>query len=839
MAGALKAGSVYVAVSAAIGEFTKTMGQVVKAVEQTAKQVKEAAKGIADVGAIFAGAMGAAVLAASSSNRAIQADLEKLKAYLYTLAADFGDAFGPALRQLTEAVGSVVGAFQRLSPEVKEAVARFTVLMASVGGGALVLSKAAGLVEGVAKGVGIVLVPALNAATTAAKALGAAGGAAFPSLGKAVAGMEAGVLQSVAKMVAGFGAVLIPVAAVAAAVAGVALLAGSLYEAWNDSSTGLKASVLSIWESIKGLGRSLLETLSGWWQALQEVFTRAVREVLELVAHQVRSVANLFAPLARGLGMDALAGTLEDLQKLTGAQILADLKSGATFLAEKVKEGAEALKNGALTVGKEVADGISSGLDYSTKGLKRLAKDTGLDALPDKLKAALSGVLGGAGPNVREQFEPVEVGTAGKAEMSDGLRQELLAGMSSAMRARLDYLKEQARKLAEETAAAIRQAREALVSKFAGAFGELSSLLSTFQQGLAAGGPGGALVAVVGDLLTRSQQFARLVEVLNSIIGMVADFVGKLAEPFIPLLGAIATLIDAGLQALAPALQSLNALIQPLVPPLVVLGELFQGLAPVIALIIQAIMVVMTPLQLFAGPVMKGLFEVLRFVSTVILKVVKGLGDAWNGIVGAIQAVFRKLADISVFGAKPLGFLDGWADGLERAKVDTEAMARALQALTGMTYEAALERARETAEVVRNRKELERATESLSNVPTAWKAALARFEVQEPQEGPTAPGSGGGVPVPTSPPPGPSGPWGPAQPGGSTTPGQPPPGVGTGGSLSPGSFGGLAAPLIDTINIATTNVPESMERLGELMDRFRFLRTGTRGVPGRFAVAGT
>jgi phage-related protein len=836
MAGALKAGGVYVAVSAAIGEFTKTMGQVVKSIEDTAKKVKEAAKSIADVGAIFAGAMGAAVLAASSSNRAIQADLEKLKAYLYTLAADFGDAFGPALRQLTELVGSVVGAFQRLSPEVKEAVAHFTVLMASVGGGALALSKAAGLVEGVAKGVGIVLVPALNAASTAAKALGAAGGAAFPKLGKAVAGMEAGVLQSVAKMAAGFGAVLIPVAAVAAAVAGVALLAGSLYEAWNDSSTGLKASVLSIWESIKGLGQQLMEMLSGWWQALQEVFTRAVREALELVAHQVRSVANIFAPLARGLRMDALAGTLEDLRKLTGDQILADLRSGASFLAEKVKEGATVLKDGALAVGKEVAEGVSYGLNYSTKGLKRLAKDTGLEALPDKLKAALSGVLGGAGPNVREQFEPVEVGTVGKAEMSDAFRQEFLSGMSSAMRARLDYLKEQARKLAEETAAAIHQARESLIGRAFSALGSVGSMIQNAMQAAAAG-PWAVVASIAMDLLSRSEGFKRAMEVIEGIIGMVADALGQLFEALMPLLGALGALVASVLPALTPIFESLRAVLEPLAPPLMVVAELLNGLMPVLQLLIQALNPVLLLLQLVAGPVMKGLVEVLRFVSTIILKVVKGLGDAWNGIVGAIQKVFRSLADISIFGAKPLGFLDGWADGLERAKVDTEAMARALQALTGMTYEAALERARETAEVVRNRKELERTTESLSNVPSAWKAALARFEVQDPQEGPTAPDSGGSVPVPTTPPPGASGPWGPAQPGGSTTPGQPPPGAG--GGMSPGSFGGMAAPFIDTINIATTNVADSVERLGELMDRFRFLRTGTRGVPGRFAVSGS
>ncbi len=831
MPGALKAGGVYVSVSAAIGEFTRAMGQVVKSIEQTAKRVKEAARGIAEVGAIFAGAMAASVAAAAQSNRAIQADLEKLKAYLYTFAADFGDAFGPALRRLTELIGSVVGAFQRLTPGVKEAVAHFVVLGAGLGGGALVLSKAAGAVEGVAKVLGVVLVPALKAAGTAAKALGLASSTALPAVGKAAAATQVGVGASLAKMAAGFGVVLAPVAAVAAAIAGVALLAGSLYEAWHDSSTGLKASVLSIWESIRGLGKRLLETLSGWWEVLQEVFTKAVRVVLELVAAQVRAAAKMFAPLARALRMEGIAATLEDLQQLTGERLLGNLKDGASLLADNATAAARMLADGAVSVGKSVAEGVSTGLAYSTKGLKRLAKDTGLEALPDKLKKSLDGLLGGLPFGARKPFEPVEVGTVGKdGELPSAVR-EFQSGMSDAVRARVEYVKKQDKQLADATAEAIRQARQGLAQRFAAAFGELSSLISTFQQGLAAGGLGGAFAAVVADLLTRSQQFARLVEVLNGIIGMVADVIGKLAEPFIPLLGAISMVVSSGLQALTPALQSLTAFIQPLVPSVVVLGELFAGLAPVISLVVQYLMLVVNPLQLLAGPVLKALFEVLRFASTVILKVMKGLGDAWNGIVGAIQSVFRKLADISVFGAKPLSFLDGWADGLERAKVDTEAMARALQALTGMTYEAALEQANQTAEVVRNRKELQRATESLSNVPSIWKVALARLEAQDPG-GPLG-GPAPSVPIPTAPPP--SAPWNPAQPGGSTTPGQPPPGVGGSGS---GTLT-VTAPVIGTVTINTTSVPEAMEKLARLMDRMGLVRAGTRGVPGRFAAQGS
>ncbi|MBN1206355.1 MAG: hypothetical protein JXB05_15685, partial [Myxococcaceae bacterium] len=257
-------------------------------------------------------------------------------------------------------------------------------------------------------------------------------------------------------------------------------------------------------------------------------------------------------------------------------------------------------------------------------------------------------------------------------------------------------------------------------------------------------------------------------------------------------------------------------------PIVVVVADLLAALAPVITLLMQVLNPLMIAFELLGGPALKALFDVVKFVARVILTIVKAIGDVWNGILGAIQDVFRTLADISVFGAKPLGFLDGWADGLESAMVDTDALAESLRQLNGLTYEAAQERARETAAVLRNKEALKKATDELTNVPNAWKVALARFEAQDAQEGPSVP-----VPLPSGP--GGSG-WEPATGGGAA--GQPPHGAGA-AAAEPRT---VRVPFIGDVTINAFSPTEALQRFEGLMDRLYFRGRGSTGAAGRYSV---
>lgn len=746
--GALKVGDVYVSVSVAMGDAAASLQRFAKSVEDTAKKVKESAGAIANVGALFAAGMGGAVAAAAQSNRAIQEDLKRLKEYVYTLAADFGDAFGPALKQLTTAVGSIVGAVQRLSPEVREGAARFVLLAASAGGAAGLLSKGAGLVEGLAKATGAVLVPAVSAASKAMGTLGSMtdtlAKARFPGLAKSIAGMEAGVVRSALTMTASFAGVLVPVLAVSAAVAALVALAGVLYQVWRDNGGAIKATLSEVWEWLKRQAAAVAETYMQIFATFRETVVSGARLLLQAVTAIMRTVGKTYAPMARGFGMTGLASTLEDMSLLTADSMLKGLTEGMDFLGDKAAGAAAFLVDGAKETGAAIADGVQFSVDYSLRGLKNAAKDSWLANLFTDMRSVLGGVLGGPKGRIRSPLEDVEVSKVGRGGGLPSAALEFArGGRSAAMQARLRAVAEQARRLAEEAARAMQEVRDSLVNRMLGALGRMSTVVTNAVQAALAGGPLAALGSIGVDLLTQSEGMRSLTATLEGGLQRLADALGQFLAPLEPLVAVLFRIVDSLMVALAPALNSLAAVIEPLVPPLVILGELFAALAPLIAMAVQVVQLILAPMRIFAGPAMKALFEVLKFVSNVILTIARGVAGVWNGILGAIQAVLRTIGGFSILGAKPFGFLEDWADGLDRAKLDTNALAEAQRNLNAITWESAKEKAAETAEVLKNREALKKATESLTNVPTIFKAQLRRYQSESPVL-PTVPGSGGG-----------------------------------------------------------------------------------------------
>jgi phage-related protein len=824
--GALKVGDVYVVVSAAIGEFSKSMQSVLKTVESTAKKVKEAAKGIGEVGAIAAAGMGAALLASSQTNAAVAADLQRLKDYVYTFAAELGDALAPYLRQIADGMGRLLAAFQRLPPGTKEVIAKVVAFMAAVGGLGMVTSKAAGLVEGLAKAAGIVLVPALNAASSAAKLVGVAfkETGAGKALLSGMKGMEAGVGQAVARMALSFAGLLVPILAVVAAVAVVALAAGALYEAWNDAGTGMKATVMDIWQGAKDLGARLFDTVAGWVQALQAGLLKALRVVLELVAGQVRQLARMLAPLARWLKLDSMAGLLDELSNLTGDQLLKDLQAGATFLAEKAQAAGGAVVDAAKAAGQNIVTSVN----YGAKGLKRMWNDSGAPKWLDKL---LGGGGGETGPRVRVSGKTLKERAKLDKEIADQVSkaaeesaEELRKAMAAEERAAAaswSAIADDNRALAEAVAARVAEVKASLVDKALGALGNLGSIIQD-ARAYAASGPDAMLASVMIDLLSQSQGFKDVMEIVNSIIQSVADALGRLFTALQPLLAALSMIIDAGLQVLGPLFEALGSIIAPLVPPLVVLGTLFQALAPVITVLVQVILVLMNPLQLLAGPVMRGLFEVLKFVAGVVLRVAKAIADAWNWIVHGVQSILKMLDGLPIVGDK----IGDFADSLDRFVIDTDGMADSIAELNDLTWESAKAKAEEIAETIKNRDALKDVNEQLSNVPRGFKIALERFRAQDPVTGLPLP-SIPGVP-PTAPPPA-------ARPPGGGVESNPAPGPGGGPDLGE-RFGGL----IQWGNVTITGVDpqQALQQLERTAENLLRRVLGNRGAMFPFSGGG-
>lgn len=238
----------------------------------------------------------------------------------------------------------------------------------------------------------------------------------------------------------------------------------------------------------------------------------------------------------------------------------------------------------------------------------------------------------------------------------------------------------QAQEVATEAAEATRslwdRAKEMLGNIFSEVGAAMLAKAPIVNQVVQAFEAGGVTSAVV-TLMASSERFNAIMEMVNSLLQMLADAFGAMLEPLMPLIGIVAVLAE--------------------------------GILPIIVSVFELLQ-----------PALKFLFEIVKVVALFILHVVKGIGNIWNGIIGAIQSVFRALGSISVLGWKPLGFLNSWADSLERAKMDTDGLSNAIDELNGLTWDSA----KAKAEELRATKAV---TEALINVPQALNLNLMRW----------------------------------------------------------------------------------------------------------------
>lgn len=289
--------------------------------------------------------------------------------------------------------------------------------------------------------------------------------------------------------------------------------------------------------------------------------------------------------------------------------------------------------------------------------------------------------------------------------------------------------------LKKSTLEAAKAARDAMISKAIP--GPISGLIQAGTQGAVAGGPLGAAVGVGLDLLTQSNQFKQITDMTGKVIQAVSDGLGKLLENVLPFF----------------------ALLEPL-------GAAVGAITGVLAGVLR--------------PAFELLWDALKPVIMVVLTVAKVLASFWNGVVGMIQDLLKALGGISIFGAHPLGFLNDWAKGLDSSKVNLQGVDDAMSKLNSSTYDSVDAQQKQTDAQKDLTSATEKATASMTNVPSGYKVALARFEAAN---GDALRGAGGAGPLGSPPALGGGGAAGPAGGGG---------GVFGGGSGSGGGPGGGA-----------------------------------------------
>lgn len=275
--------------------------------------------------------------------------------------------------------------------------------------------------------------------------------------------------------------------------------------------------------------------------------------------------------------------------------------------------------------------------------------------------------------------------------------------------------------------------RDALGRVWEGIRGEVMAsipgLAGQMVQGAVAMAPAGPLGSLAGALLPlveQSRLFAGAMAAINAPLQQFADLIGRLLGALAPLIQAAAQLASTLIGALQPVIMSIasaiGALLVAVAPIIQILGAALAPVFGVLAVIVETLLV----------PALKVLFPVLKVFGLILGSVAWVIGQIWNGLISVLQAIFRALGNISIFGWKPLGFLNDWANSLEQAKMDTDSIARSLTELAGLTWEQAQATAQEIAASYELQDAAEEASEALRNVPSGFKYVLTKFGVAEP-----------------------------------------------------------------------------------------------------------
>src|SRR5690606_14777705 len=187
---------------------------------------------------------------------------------------------------------------------------------------------------------------------------------------------------------------------------------------------------------------------------------------------------------------------------------------------------------------------------------------------------------------------------------------------------------------------------------------------------------------------------------------------------------ALSWLKDQG-RAAGESLAAFGANILHALTPVGILTTLLNELTLPVAALLMPITMVVSALATALLPVFKATFPIIKTFGVLLLTVLQGIATVWNDIVGALGNIFKALSKISILGLRPLKFLEGVGNFFLGLQVDTKALSEAQKELRDLTWEEAMERAK-------NIDAIKQTTEALRNVPSGFKVALARFQAATP-----------------------------------------------------------------------------------------------------------
>ncbi len=549
-----------------------------------------------------------------------------------------GQALVPALTLMNRIVLTVVDAFNNLSKETKSWIA-------NVGLGLAVLSG---------------LVAALSSILIA-----------IPFI---VSGFAAIGITSIAA----FGPILLVIAAVAAGIGGIILIIGAMRQAWEGDLFGMKTFALDAWDAIKRAWDVVVDGILGAVDSLKASFKDLAESFTFLIDASKGGVTAPVAPAPEeDVGTVGVAPEQSANETILGGlikNITGTFGEGIDFITDMLKKAGFELKGFGSKV-KNAAKDVNKAIDAATESLIGLGDMFILpaNALADAMSKA-------RGPIEREGDVMVAAWRrAGEASITVDRTMKKIADGGMSTQQEMTRLNAAMLRGAKQSIENLKALKDVVLN----AMGEVGKIIASTVEGFSKGGIFGAIVAVIGEILSRLESFKRFGEMFD--------------------------------KSLFNALERLNPLIESLSP------------------LIEAFIL------------MHDLLTELVFTVLPIQEAFAALGKVFGAITDAIRFVIEKIVGAVADLLESLGF-KGKARRL-RKFIDPDLLPTESEALANLAQAAASQREEvpaalnELTDAVRPLPDLfsdlaksaESLNAELTNVPAGFKVALARFRAADPE----------------------------------------------------------------------------------------------------------
>lgn len=669
---ALKVGDLYVLLSARTSAFGKAMQSAAKVTEQVANKIKKSAREIGQVGALMAGAVGAAMAVAAQHNRAVAVEVGRAKAVFATFATELASMMLPALQSLSEHLRSVLGWWQRLSPETKESIGHWVGIATSVGLAAMALGKVSGLVSA--------LMPV------------------FGALGSVI-GLGLAPLLGIAFVVT-------------ALIAGVAVL----HRAWREN-----------WGGIQQIVKDALEKMSSYWTKFKDFLTGIWGGIIDEAAAAVKGVVAMWlrAQVALGRMTENDAGVVQR-GTFAGINTVASTLKQPSAVKNLALEAVAQVKKGAELVTDEWAlmlKGLKEKVQEIFGGPGGSVVDTGkkrggaLEAYSAATEFAIAHSLDKA-QRISSTSGPVRGTTEAKAASSEfwqGMEKmpAILAKIVGPLKVFGQKLKVALVDSLSDISGALKVGGNMLVSKL----GELGQVIQSGIQGFQNGGIWGALIAVILEMLSRFQRWGEIMDIAN---GQLATAL----EDMKPGLSAIVDGLKQAMGGIGIIARSIHGILNPIMK---LIGHILERLAPIFALIglvlqpigmlLEMIMSILDIVFKAMGPMWDLIMLIMKGIGMSILGSMRIIGEIWNFI---LETLRRLLID--------LGLESAALEVSKVAGINTEKLKEQMDHLAEVGLEGLANESAQTAEQLGKLGDTAQdVSEQLTNVPNGYKIAMERF----------------------------------------------------------------------------------------------------------------